>query len=76
MTLANRSKVVDLAKERRNRTGTVWDGERMKLATHDKKREAEIKAREQRASRNKLLAIVALIIAAIMLGSLLLNFFL
>jgi len=74
--LANRPKVVDLEKKRKNRTGTVWDGERLKLAVRDREKDAETELRKKSAGKKKILAVVALVIAAAMLGSILLNFLL
>ncbi len=74
--MANRPKVVDLEKKRKSRSGTVWDGERLKLAVRDREKEAETEQRQRPASRKKLLAAAALVIAAVMLGSLILNIFL
>ena len=75
--MANRPKVVDLEKKRKTRTGTVWDGERLKLAGNgrDKEQKEELQMRKSSANKKKLLVVVALVIAAAMLGSAFLNFF-
>ncbi|KJS14368.1 MAG: hypothetical protein VR67_00310 [Peptococcaceae bacterium BRH_c8a] len=76
--MVNRPKVVDLEKKRKTRTGgTVWDGERLKLAGdgRDKGQEQELAMSKKTANKKKLLVAVAVIIAAAMLGSAFLNFF-
>jgi len=73
--MANRPKVVDLEKKRKTRTGTVWDGERLKLAGWDRVNEEELELRQKSTNKKRLLVIVALVIAAAMLGSAFLNFF-
>ncbi len=75
--MANRPKVVDLDKKRKTRTGTVWDGERLKLAnsSRGKEKEQELELRKKSSNKKKLLVVVALVIAAAMLSSVLINFF-
>lgn len=74
--MAHRPKVVDLEKKRKNRAGTVWDGERLKLVVRDREKEAETELRRRSTNKKKLLTAAALVIAAIMLGSVILNIFL
>jgi len=77
VAVANRPKVVDLDKKRKARTGTVWDGERLKLKSDDRGREkeAELESRKSLSNKKRLLVIVAFVIAAAMLGSVFINFF-